>query len=101
MEKTMPIPREIICLDRGEDGTLIALGGEDWRMSAVDAVRQYQGGWFTFYINWQGKVIPVEPVEESPGKWCMRSGEDNTTEGNLQALPDCPELPDRSWNKRR
>lgn len=63
--------------------------GAHWRMSADDAVAAIEAGRWTFYIERNGRELPVVVAVSKYGSRYIKTAEDKLHPDSLLALPEC------------
>ena len=75
--------------DRDGDITKLCDSGKSWspRLKA-DAIRDIDNGIHTYHVPWKTGRTEIHVADGPNGKY-LRTDRDNTSENNLDDLPDC------------
>jgi Protein of unknown function (DUF3892) len=84
--------RRVTRSKKDRDGDILALcnAGDFWSpRSKTDAIRDIENGLHTYYVPWNdGTKTQIRVVSGQNGKY-LRTDKDNTTNNNLDDLPNC------------
>lgn len=76
---------------KDKDGDILALcnPGDTWSPRLKDdAIRDIETKAHTYYVPWKSGRTPIRVVDDPNGKY-LRTDRDNTSQNNLDDLPDC------------
>lgn len=82
--------RQVLRSRKDKDGDITALCGDGYwspRLKA-DAIRDIEGGLYTYHVGSGSSRVEIRVVKGTSGKY-LRTDPDKTSRNNLDDLPDC------------
>ena len=83
--------RQVTCSGKDSDGDITSIGnsGEYWSpRNKKDAIIDIESGAHTYYIQSSSGRVDIHVVDGTSGKY-LRADPDESSENNLDNLPDC------------